>query len=182
MITAVLTLWKRPEEIKLIKQKLKSYKFINQVLVRDNTENNLMSWGKYPLISYAKNDTIYVQDDDCYLENIDELYKIYDGTCMVNAIKPSHIGLYSGRDSMMGWGAIFNKEWVDLFKPYVFKYGIDDVLKREADRILTCLVKHKTIVGEINDFPSAEADYALYKQPDHESYKQEALRRVTELG
>lgn len=177
MITAVLTKFKRHNEVSAIKKHLERFSFIDEVLIRDNSSENLMSYGKYLLIPKAKNDTIYYQDDDCIVNNLEELVKEYDGT-MVTNIKGSHFGMYQGKDSMMGWGCIFDKKHVARLEDYTMKYGVDDILLREADRIFTCLVPHRNILADVTDFPSCDAEYALYKQPNHQECKREAIRRA----
>ena len=182
MITAVLTKFKRIEEIEAIRESLSNQPLITEILVRDNTVINLMSYGKYLLIPESKNEVIYTQDDDCVVNNLTELFSYYDGEQMINQLKSSHINLYDGKDSMMGWGAIFPKHSIRILDYYISKYGQDRVLWREADRIFTSLYPHRTIVADVTDFPSANADYALYKEPIHDLYKHKAITRATEIA
>ena len=181
MITAILTKYKRLNEISMIKDILYRHYMIDEILVRDNSDENLLSYGKYLLIPKAKNEIIYYQDDDCIVNNLNELLQSFDGHTMLNNIKASHMDMYSGKDSMMGWGSVFKKSWVSRLGDYIMKYGVDKYMLREADRIFTCLIPHKNILADITDFPSANAEYALYKQPEHQGFKHEAIRRACEL-
>ena len=102
-VSAVLLKYKRLDELDAIIEHLKTYDFIDEILIRDNTKENLMGYGRYVTAESANNDTIYVQDDDCIID-LNPLYENYDGTKIVNGMKDTHIGMYSGKDSMVGWG------------------------------------------------------------------------------
>lgn len=179
-VTAVLLKYRRPDELKEIVEQLEGYDFIDEILIRDNIKENLMGYGRYVTAKKAKNDTIYVQDDDCIID-VKKLYDLYDGTRLINGMKSSHMLFYRGKDSMVGWGAFFEKSWIEVFDKYIDKYGVDDILIRESDRIFTSLVPRKTIVMEVNDFPSATAHFSLYRQPKHEEYKDLARERINEI-
>lgn len=182
-ISAVLLKWKRPKELDVIVKFLSTIPEIDEIIIQDNNEHNFISYGRYIGASKAKNETIYVQDDDCIVKNIDDLIEAYNGTTVVNCLKPSHMDLYKGRDTMFGWGAIFDRVWANVLWKYRFIYGADNVLYREADRIFSYLTKvgHKTILGDIVDFPSASGENALYRQPEHEGMKRLALERCERL-
>ena len=139
-----------------------------------------MGYGRYVTAKEANNDTIYVQDDDCIID-LTPLYEKYDGTKLINGMKDTHIGMYSGKNSMVGWGTFFDKSWIKVLDKYINKYGKDDVLIRESDRIFTSLLPRETIVIEVKDFPSATSIDALYNKPNHWAYKNKALERAREL-
>ena len=179
-VSAVLLKYHRPKEIEKIIKHLKTYDFIDEILICDNSKKNLMGYGRYVTAKKAKNDTIYVQDDDCIID-VEKLYKHYDGTKLVNGMKPSHLGMYGGRDSMVGWGTFFDKSWIDVLDKYIDKYGKDDVLIREADRIFTSLIPRETIIMDVRDFPSATSKEALYKQSNHWDFKEKAINRALSL-
>lgn len=178
-VTAVLLKYHRLKELKEIIKHLKGYDFIDEILIHDNTKENLMGYGRYVTAKKAKNDTIYVQDDDCIIE-VEKLYKHYDGTKLINGMKAGHLGMYGGADSMVGWGTFFDKSWIKVLDKYISEYGVDDILIREADRIFTSLLPRYTVVMDVEDFPSANSEEALYRQPNHWIYKQIALKRVNE--
>jgi len=179
-VSAVLLKYHRPKELDAICDHLKQYDFIDEVLIRDNTEENLMGYGRYLTAKKARNETIYVQDDDCIID-VQKLYDIYDGTKLINGMKLSGIDAYSGRDSMVGWGTFFDKSWIKLLDKYINKFGVDDVLIREADRIFTSLLPRTTIVMNVKDFPSALSKDALFRHPEHWDYKDKALKRLREI-
>ncbi len=176
-VTAILLKYHRPDEIEVIKKRLESYDFIDEILVHDNTKTNIMCYGRYVTAVKAKNSTIYVQDDDCIVD-VQKLYDHYDKTKMVNGMKEEALSAYMGKDSLVGWGAFFEKGWIEVFDKYISKYGEDDVLIRESDRIFTSYIPRETYVIDVQDFPSAWSDDALWNQPEHLNFKQKALDRV----
>jgi hypothetical protein len=179
-VSAVLLRYKRPDELDAICDHLEKYDFIDEILIHDNTKENIMCYGRYVTALKARNDTIYVQDDDCIID-VEALYDRYDGTKLVNGMKPSHVKAYKGIDSLVGWGAFFDKSWIKVLDKYIDKYGKDDVLLRESDRIFTSLLPRETIAIDVKDFPSAQSEDALYKQEGHLDYRKEAIKRVIEL-
>ena len=181
-VSAVLLKYHRPKELEEIEEHLETYDFINEILICDNSkESNLMCYGRYLKAKEARNDTIYVQDDDCIVD-VKKLYERYDGTKLVNGMKASHFDAYNSMGSMVGWGALFDKSWISVFDAYIKKYGEDKILIREADRIFTSLLPRETVVMDIKDFPSATSEEALYRQPYHLFYKVVALERVKNVS
>lgn len=184
-VSAVLTRYKRLQELEQIIENLKQYDFIDEILICNNTKDNLMSWARYEKMHLAKNDTIYLQDDDCIIENLRELYDYYDGTKLINGFKKERMQLYPGKDTMLGWGAFLDRRWTYIpMSKYIGTYGKDRILFREADRIFTVLMEMPklTIPVIVRDFPSAMASFALSLQPDHEITKAMALKRCEAIS
>ena len=179
-VSAVLIKYKRLDELKKICDHLETFDFIDEILIHDNTENNLKLYGRYLTALKARNDTIYVQDDDCIVD-VEKLFRNYDGTRLVNGMKAESIKYYSGIHSLVGWGAFFDKAWIKVLDKYTDEYGKDDIFLRECDRIFTSLLTKKTVIIDIKDFPSANSDDALYKQANHKAYFKEALKRLRGL-
>ena len=179
-VTAVLVKYQRPEELDTICDHLGTFDFIDEILIHDNTEENIMCYGRYKTALKAKNETIYVQDDDCIID-VQKLYDKYDRTKLINGMKKSHMLTYSGVDSMAGWGMFFEKSWIKILDKYINKFGEDDILIRESDRIFTGLLERETVVINVEDFPSATSKSALYRQPSHYEYKVKALERLRQI-
>ena len=186
MVTAVLLKWKRRDELDAIVAHLRTFPdLINQILIRDNTKTNMKSYGRYLVFDKAFNDTIYVQDDDCIINNVREIIEAYDGEHIVNGFKKNDRHRYPEKPTMVGWGTVFDKNWTKCLSRYIARYGIDDVLMREADRIFTGLAKQSRIEidADVEDFPSArEEGIAQYKESDHEEFKQLAYARIKEIN
>lgn len=186
-VTAILVSWKRPNELREIIKHLGTIKFIDEILVWQNTSaNNKINYGRYLGALNAKNNIIYVQDDDCIVENIEEIYTTFDDKHLSNGIKPGAMGYYGSQkgnepySTIMGWGSFFKKEWVLVLNKYIEKYGEDYLFYRETDRIFSVLLcrRHNTIPARIKDFPSATSPTALYRQSEHIACGNEAIKRV----
>lgn len=168
-VTAVLVAYKRMLELEKIVADLNKYPFIDEVLIWDNTKDNIGVYGRYLMMAKAKNDVIYTQDDDCLIEGIDKLYSRFDGTRLVNGMKAERIKDYSGKESLVGWGAFLKKEWTKVVNEYVERYGADEVLYQTADRVFTTLltVPRLTLPVVVRDFPSAMHSHAMSLQEDY---------------
>jgi hypothetical protein len=183
-VTAVLIKHNRIEELELIIQNLKQYPFIKEILIRDNTVDNKITYGRYLEARKASNDIIYFQDDDCIVNNIEKLYRLFDGTKLVNGVKEARIKFYSGKNTLVGWGTFIKKEWLNVFDEYLKLYKEDRLLYREADRIFTSLIKvpRFTIEADVTDFPCAMSSTALSLQGEHFQTMDKALERVKEVN
>lgn len=104
---------------------------------------------------------------------------------MINvAMKESHYESYRYNRATMGlgWGAFFPSRILDTLKEYTDVYGEDEVYKRETERIFTYLnYPQKRLILPIQDLPSAFADDRLWKQPEHQKYKQIAEDRCKQI-
>lgn len=185
-VSAVLITYKRPLEIEAIINHLKGFDFINEILVRDQANGkNLITYGRYITALKAKNEFIYVQDDDCIVHNIRQMYELFTSSRLINAMKKECMSRYSGRDSLVGWGAFLNKNWPKCLNRYIEQYGEDNILYREADRIFTSLLLNEmprhTVLADVTDFPSAMSRDSLSLYPLHEYYKKIALARIEEI-
>jgi len=184
-VSAILVTYKRPNELRQIVKVLGDYPFIDEILVRDNEveSENLKCYGRYVMAQQARNEWLYMQDDDCIVKNIWQMYELFDGSQFVNAIKIDRMSFYSGRDSLLGWGAFLCKSWISVLDKYIAKYGEDMILKREADRIFTSLlgVPKRTVVANVTDFPCAMDPKSLSLQPDHFNFRNLAINRCKEI-
>src|SRR3990167_11096335 len=151
--------------------------FFDEVLIRTESPSVFQ---RYLLAEKAKNDIIYVQDDDCIVD-IKELWKHYNGQ-LTNGITEHHHNAYRGSDvTLVGWGCFFPKEMLKNLGQYIGKYGVDKHLLREADRIFTYLNKpHNTIVMPHGDF-KYQKQGRMWNESDHWSSMAEAIQKVSLL-
>lgn len=120
----------------------------NDIIV-ENSDNKI--YGRYEAIQRARHDIIYTQDDDCLIENIEELANSYDPYKIINNITEEKLLWYANNYpdiTLIGWGAVFNKSMIDVLDKYISKYGIDDLLKIEADRVFTFLNSFSPVISD----------------------------------
>lgn len=110
----------------------------------------------------AGHDVIYTQDDDCITE-ISGLLAAYEPGYIVNAMTLQHAAQYPGRQTLIGFGAIFHRSLIEC----LCGWDRDELFMRESDRIFATLNPHKTLFPEIYILPHATSPNRLYRQPDH---------------
>ncbi len=189
-VSAVLLNWKRPHDLGLVKAHLFKFPWISEVIVWDNALGpNIINYGRYKGADGAKSEFIYTQDDDCLIENLDDIYQEFarhGGDRLVNGMKPERMNFYGGEDSLAGWGMFFRQSWSDVLDDYIKRYGEDYIFYRETDRIFTTLLRpivpRITVSAKVRDFASAMDRNALSLQIEHEDCKAEALRRCREIN
>lgn len=151
---------------------LKTYQEIDDViLVQGNTPHN-----RYRAARFADHDVIFTQDDDC-LTDLRPLLDSYEPGIVVNAMTPAHAANYPGRQTLIGFGAIFDRKLMDCFDGFVR----DDLFYRESDRIFATVHQHKTVFPSIMISAAASAPNRLWKQPDHVSARFAMERRIKEV-
>ena len=136
---------------------------------------------RYELVKErAKNDVIYVQDDDC-LVNYKKLFDSYDGR-ITNTITEPFQRFYEPLDcTLVGWGCFFPKNMVNVFDKYIAKFGANDPhLLREADRIFTYLNRpFNTVIMRHEDLAQGEDRMSSPKNVEfHFKSAYEALEKV----
>lgn len=149
---------------------LKSLPEFDEVLIETNCPS---VYRRYEMAQKAKNNVIYVQDDDCEVDVL-ALFEKYNGQ-ITNAMKEQHFNTYRGTGiTLVGWGSFFPKGMID-FSPYTDKYGIDSDLLSQADRVFTFLNQpHNPVLMTIYDLPRAISRGRMSTSPGH----WEALERI----
>jgi nucleoside-diphosphate-sugar epimerase len=176
-ITAVL-ITRENEYPAMILERLNT-DFFDEILIFQNSPS---VYSRYLTASTAKNDIIYVQDDDCMV-NYQVLFKHYNGqitNTMTLPFKPRYDEMGC---TLVGWGTFFPKSMLGVFDKYIERYGENDPhLLREADRIFTYLNKpFNTIIMPHEDLPTAGGGDRMGVEPNHFPSAEEALRKVSLL-
>lgn len=173
-VSAVL-ITKEKEYPPMVLERLTCTDFFDEILIVTECES---IYHRYLAAKKAKNDTIYVQDDDA-LVNYQELFKHYNGQ-ITNAMTKPFIEKYKGTGcALVGWGCFFPKEALYVFGRYVHKYGIDEHLLREADRIFTFLNEpFNTVILPHEDLKQAQAPDRMGYEENHYKSMNEALEKA----
>lgn len=192
-ITACLITYKRPNNIGRIVSHLLSQPFIDTVVIRDNTKNNSNVFGRYELAQQASSPIIYVQDDDCIVHDIEQIYETFmnDPERIAFGLAPTHYPvwhLYTYPETqlaMVGWGAFFKREWISLaFDRYFRHYEHDAFVRREADRIFSLMLgrHHNPILASnLEHLPGCSDGEAMSKETDHFVSRARAIERCREI-
>lgn len=169
---------KKKEYPKIIMERL-DLGFFDEIIVK--TESPFV-YQRYILARQAKNDIIYVQDDDC-LVNYQVLFNKYDGRLTNTITLPFQKQYESMECTLVGWGCYFPKKMLEVFTKYTDEFEEDDHLLREADRIFTYFNKpYNTIIQPHEDLFQDEDRMSSPKNVEtHFASAKEALRKCSLL-
>jgi hypothetical protein len=170
MITACL-ITKEKEYPKLVLERL-TLGFFDEILIKTESPS---VYQRYLLAKEAKNEIIFLQDDDCML-NYQNLFKTYNGQ-LTNAMPKEFKEKYDSMGcTLVGWGCFFPKSMLSVFDKYISRYGEDEHLLREADRIFTYFNKpFNTLIQPHEDLPRAKE--GMFNEPHHFSSADAALTK-----
>lgn len=185
-VTACLITWKRPDNLgKIIPQLLKVPE-IDEIIIEDNSKGeNIINYARYKAARRAKNEYIYVQDDDALIGGLERIVGARNKDILTygtqKGMQPEYFG--DRHMALMGWGAVFNREHIKVLDKYLDAYGEDYCFYRETDRIFTVLLggHHNPIEVEVTHLEGYKNEDALSSQPDHIKYKELAIQRCLKL-
>ncbi len=154
-----------------IESHLRSYPEIDdvQVIVGSTPFN------RYLAACGAVNDLIYTQDDDC-ITDIRPLIEAYAPGKIVNAMTAAHADQYPGRQTLIGFGALFDRALIRCLDGW----ERDALFLRESDRVFATVNVHKTVFPAICLLPQATAANRFYRQLDHVPMRLAMERRILE--
>lgn len=130
---------------------------------------------RYILASKARNELIYVQDDDCIVD-YQALFGHYNGQ-ITNGMTQHHLDYYRDKGvTLVGWGCFFPKTMLKNMGRYASVYGVDEHMLREADRIFTYFNKpFNSVVMDHKDF--TEQTQRMWNESNHWTSMEEAIRK-----
>jgi len=200
-VSAVLLVWKRVESTKALVEQVSKIEQVDEIILWNNNQDvsytkemfgidnmtivnshiNKITFGRYLGASLAKNEYIFVQDDDW---NIVDFDKIYDRakkspSGIVSVCPKTHMQDIP-RNKFVGWGSIFNKKCIGVFGEYLERYGEDNILYREADLLFTNCNKYEKMLTQ----PSLlvkDDDRSLSLKAEHFEFHHKMLKRVKEM-
>lgn len=163
---------------------LASLHCFGEVRVWDNSkQRDLKVYGRYVAGLWACNSIIYTQDDDA-ITVPEQICAEYEPGKLACNMKPGHHEAYRGTGmALVGHGAIFDQNMIDL-SPYVDKYGTDELLYRECDRVFTYLHrdKQKWLALPITDLEYAsDPETAMWMEKRHGDDLAKIRRRLQTL-
>src|ERR1035437_1436657 len=119
---------------------LESLTGFGEIIVGDGTHGVI---ARYEAVRMAKFDVVYSQDDDC-LVNLDRLISGWDGR-FVSYFNTAQNRRYPRGPEYLGYGSFFKKSLVRTLDLYTTKWGVDDLLRRECDRVFTRMNRVKSV-------------------------------------
>ena len=155
-------------------------KGFGEVIIKTNSES---VYERYLQAARAKNDIIYVQDDDCIVD-YKKLFRRYNGR-ITNAMS-GRMGFYDkisgGRVTLVGWGAFFPKTMLGSFDAYIRAYGVDSLLLTQADRVFTWLnYPHNVVKMDVKLLESTFQPDRMSADPMHFEYLKQVIEKLKQL-
>ena len=140
-----------------------------EIVVGDSVFNRYLGAGR------AQHHVVYSQDDDC-LTDAGAVIAAYRPGVIVNAMTPEHAAQYPGRITLVGFGAIFDRDLIRCLDDW----ERDELFLRECDRVFTALNQCEFVFPEIEILPRASDARRLWRQPEHLRCRAEIERRISE--
>ena len=161
---------------------LDSLPFADIVIWNNSKREDLKVYGRYAAIKEAKHPVLYSQDDDCVVDTaaIVAAYERGHVVCNMPAAKQAEYAAIAPGIALVGWGACFDAAAVTVFDRYLERYGPDELLLRECDRVFTCLNRTKLIDVPITHLPQA-FDGRMGNESRHLDDLAEIRRRIQTL-
>lgn len=200
-VSAVLLVWKRIESTKTLVSQVSQIQNVDEIILWNNNPDfqytkdmfdvsnitiinshvNKITFGRYLGASLAKNDKIFVQDDDWNVIDFEKIYKRKKETSsnIVSVCPRTHMEDIP-RNKFVGWGSIFDKECIKVFQDYLKYFGEDQVLYREADLLFTNCNSYEKMLTEPSTLVKDD-ERSLSLESNHFQYHYEMLKRVKEI-
>lgn len=161
----------------------------DEVIFIDTNEEKI--WGRYQAMRRAKHPIIYTQDDDIINTEIKKLFDLTqeDPYTIHYAVPDEYPPKIAEKTfgkcqlALVGWGAMFHKDLLRVFDKYTDKYGVDDLLLREADRAFTVLQgrHHHHVVSKLKSLPGETDSLAMSSESTHKQTADEMVKRCLAL-
>lgn len=175
-VTAVL-ITREVEYPEIVLERLTCTDFFKDIIIVTECPS---VYHRYLAAAKAETEHIFVLDDDA-LVNFQVLWSKYDKERITNAMTLPFIEKYKDSGcTLVGWGCYFPKSMLSVFDKYIAKYGIDQHLLREADRIFTHLNQPWNIIVQPHEDLFQHPDRMGY-QPNHYKSAFEAIEKAKTL-
>lgn len=145
-------------------------------------------WERWEAVARAKCEVVYVQDDDAIVD-VAAILAAYEPGRVTCNMPESHRSDYLDGIALVGWGCVFGWEQFNSRGPEEFglgfafqKFGqyfsIDNVFRRECDRVFTGLSDLKLVDVPVRHLPQAHGRDRMSLDPRHGEYLTEIRRRI----
>ena len=148
-------------------------------------------WGRYQAMRHAKYPIIYTQDDDIVNLSLDKLQSSFteDPYSVHYSIPEDYLSKIEAKTfgkcqlALVGWGTMFHRDLLKAFDKYTDKYGVDELLLREADRAFTVLQGHHHIpvIAELKHLSGETDEHAMSSECTHVQTMSEMVVKCIQL-
>jgi len=143
----------------------------DEVIVWDNSKacKDVKVYGRFVGAMMARNDIVYVQDDDCIVSPAAIAGQFLFGDIVCN-VPQERRPEYAGTGiTLIGWGCVFGKSKLASFRSYLEVYPQDELFERECDRIFTWLNRSsmRLVDTGLEHLPEAFNDNRMGREHRH---------------
>lgn len=170
-----------------ISQVTQSLSHFDELIVWNNsrTPKDLMVFGRYAAAFIARNEHIYIQDDDCLIdtnkllveyENSSKIFEVFS-----NFPKDRRQEYAETNITLLGWGSIFHKSTLGVFDEYLSEYPFDELFLRECDRVFSHQASVLVTDVGVTHLPYAYGDDRMGKENRHREDFMKICKRLRSL-
>lgn len=158
----------------------------DEVLIWDNSwaAKDVKVYGRFACAMLARNERVYVQDDDCVVDAAKVATSALPGKVVCN-MPMDRRAEYAGTGvSLIGWGTVFDRSLVaPSFAAYLAQYPQDDLFERECDRLFTYVNRRRVVLIDagLRHLPNAHGADRMGREARHRADMEEMRRRARNL-
>ena len=188
-VSAVLLNYRRAHHMPRIVESLRQHEFVDDITIFNNGDpleieganvigvgRNVVTYGRFLAVNHAKHSVIFTQDDDVVVRNVPQLFSRF-------------LSQHKKPFLQLGWGSVFNRDWIHVLNRWIDCYGEDELLCRKADRIFTTLYgAHDPIPGDferltdpVTGRDSDRDAHSLWLRDDHKLLTNTAVEKALAL-
>ena len=132
---------------------------------------------RWEAVARARCDVVYTQDDDAIVDVPAVLARYVPGKVCCN-MPTEHLKDYPDGIALVGWGCVFAKSALANVGQYLPRCPIDEVFRRECDRVFTGLSPLKLIDVPVRHLPHAHGADRMGREKRHGDDLREIRRRI----
>lgn len=153
------------------------------VVVWDNSKQprDVAVFGRYMGTMEARNEIIYVQDDDALVHDIPGLLAAYEEGKLVCNMPEEH--RRGEPQALVGWGSLFARglAWKAFAKWEKAGGAFDEVFDRTCDIVFSVLTPFKRVDLGKTDLPHAHQPHKMHLQPGYHEERELVLQKALEI-
>lgn len=135
-----------------------SLKHFGELLVYDNRKSkDYKVYGRFVGARMAKYGVVYVQDDDTIVDSRELVAQWHPGEVLCNMPRNRRADYEGTGIALIGYGCVFERGAVAVFRQYWRHYRKDELFHRECDRVFTFLNRDRVRLTQV---PLQQLSYA----------------------
>lgn len=145
---------------------------------------DLAVYGRYAALEHASNEIIYVQDDDCLVDNPAAIARACPVSGVACNMPHEFRHAFYTHHALVGFGASFRRRIVaPIFAEFHARYELGaDLFNRTCDIVFTGLTERGFVDVPVQSLSYASDPNRMWKQPEHQQERSYVLALVQPLA